>query len=549
MALDVNALKDRAGKLTKTLNPAQLVAIGLLAVVTLLGGMIFLRWAGSPSYSVLFTGLDAKGAQSVVDKLKAEGVPYKLADQGRAVLVPQAKVYDLRLSLSAAGLPKGNTVGYELLDKQGITTSEMTQKVNYQRAVEGELARTLMALDGVENASVHLAIPEDRLFTEDRQPARASVLLRTGAALSDDSVQSIVNLVASSVPNLAPGDVTVADTSGRVLSSPGTSAGAASTRQIQLANDYQRQLGADASAMLSQVFGPGHAVVRVSAQLNFDETQKQTDTYAKGETQILREQTGTETFTGSGSPPGGTLGVTGAPATTTGSNNNYQKNDTTKEYGVDHVVETSKTAPGKVMRLSAAVVLDGSAEPVPPADKVEKLVGAALGLDPARGDTIVVDTIAFDTSVANAAKAAKEKADGAASTSTILGYVRTAVGAIALILVLLFLARGLRSKKSEPVAIPAIGPGSVAAAIAAAQANIAGANPSVLGAAEGAPPALPSAGHPAANGNALGANLPVGLTAELGPSGAGDEDLLRLIDQQPDEMAVLLRGWLADRRS
>ena len=106
MALDVNALKERAGKLTKTLNPAQFVAIGLLAVVTLLGSMMFLRWAGTPSYSVLFTGLDAKGAQSVVDKLKAEGVSYKLADEGSAVLVPQAKVYDLRLSLSAAGLPR-----------------------------------------------------------------------------------------------------------------------------------------------------------------------------------------------------------------------------------------------------------------------------------------------------------------------------------------------------------------------------------------------------------------------------------------------------------
>ena len=543
MALDVNALKERAGRVTKTLNPAQMVAVGLLAVVTLIGGMMFMRWAGTPSYSVLFTGLDAKSAQSVVDKLKAEGVPYKLADEGSAVLVPQAKVYDLRLSLSAAGLPKGGIVGYELLDKQGITTSEMTQKVNYQRAVEGELARTLMALDGVENASVHLAIPEERLYTQERQPARASVLLQAGAGLSDDAVQSIVNLVASSVPNLAPGDVTVADTSGRVLSSPGTNAGASSSRQIQLANDYQRQLGSDASAMLSQVFGPGHAVVRVSAQLNFDETEKQTDTYAKGETQVLREQTATETFTGSGTPPGGTLGVTGAPATTTGSNNNYEKNDASKEYGVDHVVETSKTAPGKVMRLSAAVVLDGSVQPVPEAAKVEKLVGAALGLDPARGDSIVVDTIAFDNSVATAAKAAKAKADGQASTTTIVGYVRTAVGAIALILVLLFLARGLRSKKSEPVAIPALGPGSVAAAIAAAQGTSAvGAAGQVNGLAL---PSAPATGHQ----SGLAADLPAGLTAQLAPSSAGDDDLLRLIDQQPDEMAVLLRGWLADRRS
>jgi len=530
MALDVNALKDRAAKVTKALNPAQLIAVGLLAVVTLIGGMTFMRWAGSPSYSVLFTGLDAKGAQSVVDKLKADGVSYKLADQGSAVLVPQAKVYELRMALSAAGLPKGGTVGYELLDKQGITTSDATQKINYQRALEGELARTLMALDGVENASVHLAIPEEHLFTDDKQPARASVLLKTSTDLSDDGVQSIVNLVASAIPNLAPADITVADTSGRVLSSPGTNAGAASTRQMQLAGDYQRQLGSDASAMLAQVFGPGHAVVRVSAKLNFDETQKQTDTYAQGQTQVLKEQTATETFTGAGSPPGGTLGVTGAPASTTGTNNNYQKNDASKEYGVDHVVETAKQAPGKVQRLSAAVVLDGSAQPVPPADKVEKLVGAALGLDPSRGDTIVVDTISFDQSVAKAAKDAKAKAAGQASTSTILGYVRTGIGALALILVLLFLARGLKQKKTEQVALPEIGPGSVAAAIAAAQA-------AVLTPAEGA---LPAAAPAPASAPAV---------RSLAAASDGDNDVLQLIDQQPEEVAVLLRSWIADRRS
>src|SRR5581483_4490957 len=217
-------------------------AVGLLAVVTLIGGMAFMRWAGTPSYSVLFSGLDAKGAQSVIDKLKADKVPYKLADQGGAILVPQATVYDLRLSLSAAGLPKGGTVGYELLDNQGLTTSDFTQKVDYQRAVEGELARTLMAFAGVDNASVHLAIPQDTLFTDDKQPARASVLLKTSTDLSDEAVQSIVNLVSSAVPNLSPNDVTVADTAGRVLSSPGTSSGATSTRQMQQAGDYQRQL-------------------------------------------------------------------------------------------------------------------------------------------------------------------------------------------------------------------------------------------------------------------------------------------------------------------
>ena len=546
MALDVNALKDRAGKLTKSLNPAQLVAVGLLAVITLVGVMAFMRWASAPSYTVLFSDLDAKSASSVVEKLKAEGVPHKLASEGSAVLVPTDKVYDLRLSLSAAGLPAGGTVGYELLDKHGLTTSEFTPRVDYQRAVEGELARTLMTLDGVDSASVHLAVPEERLFTDDKEPTRASVLLKTSTALGDDSVQSIVNLVASSVPNLAPADVTVADTSGRVLSSAGTTSGAASTRQIELADQYQRQLSADASAMLSQVFGPGHAVVRVSAELNFDETERSTETYAQGETKVLKEQTASEKFTGSGAPPGGTLGVTGAPASTTGTGNNYEKNDTSREYGVDRVVETAKVAPGKVQRLSAAVVLDGSAEPVPPADKVEKLVGAALGIDPERGDTIVVDTISFDQTVAKAAKEAEAKAAGKESTGKILDYVRTGVGALALLLVLFFLIRGLKQKKTD-VALPEIGPGSVAAAITAAQAaagntlghaELPGSIPALVGASTG----QKAAGSP--NAPALPGTVPLPSV-----TGSGEQDLLRLIDQQPEEMALLLRSWLADRRS
>lgn len=526
MALDVNALRERAAKLTKSFNPAQLVIIGLLTVVTLIGAMAFMKWASTPSYSVLFSDLDAKSAASVVEKLKTDGVPYKLSNQGSAVLVPTAKVYDVRLTLSAAGLPASGTVGYELLDKHGLTTSEFTQKVDYQRAVEGELARTLMAVDGVDSASVHLAVPQDRLFTDDKEATRASVLLKTSTPLGDDSVQSIVHLVASSVPNLAPADVTVADTSGRVLSTTGTTSGAASTRQIELADQYQRQLSADASAMLSQVFGPNHAVVRVSAQLNFDETERSTESYAQADPKVLKEQTATEKFTGSGAPPGGTLGVTGQAGATTGTGNNYEKNDTSREFGVDRVVETAKVAPGRVERLSAAVVLDGSAQPVPPADKVEKLVGAALGIDPARGDTIVVDTISFDQSLATAAKEAEAKAAGQASTGTIMGYVRTGVGSIALLLVLLFLAKGMKQKKTEAVTLPELGPGSVAGAIAAAQANAAPVVPAAL------PTAQPHAAAP----------LPAA------PS-HGEDDLLHLIDQQPEEMAVLLRSWLADRRS
>src|SRR5687767_1255749 len=153
--------------------------VALLAVVALVGGFTFLRWVSAPSYGVLYSGLSAEDAGDVVEELKSKGVDYKLQNDGTTILVNEAAVYDTRLELSAAGVPRGGAVGYELLDKQSFTTSEFRQRVDYQRAVEGELSRTLMALEGVESATVHLAIPEETLFEKDEKPTRASVLLRT----------------------------------------------------------------------------------------------------------------------------------------------------------------------------------------------------------------------------------------------------------------------------------------------------------------------------------------------------------------------------------
>src|SRR4051812_27092607 len=189
--MDVNALKEKAQRTFKSFSTPQLTIIGLLGVVTIIGGMAFMKWASAPSYSVLFSGLEPKDAQTITEQLKSDGVPYKLGADGSTVMVPAGKVYDSRLKLSAAGLPKGGTVGYDLLDKEGLTVSDFRQQVDYQRATEGEITRTLLAIDGVENATVHLAIPKDRLFESDREPARASVLLQTAQPLGEDSVQSV----------------------------------------------------------------------------------------------------------------------------------------------------------------------------------------------------------------------------------------------------------------------------------------------------------------------------------------------------------------------
>lgn len=544
--MDASALKLRAERLFKSFAPGQLAIIGLLTVGIAIGAMTFMHWASAPSYSVLFSGLDSKDASDVVSKLKSQGVNYKLTGDGGTLMVPASKVYDLRLAMSAAGLPKGGVVGYEILDKQGLTASEFSQQVGYQRALEGELTRTLMAMHGMESVTVHLGIPQDQLFSDNTQQPRASVLVKTAAPMDYDTVDSIVHLVASSVPGLQPEAVTVADTNGHVLSSDGTSSTGGSTREIQTTQQYESDLAANASAMLAQVYGPGHAVVRVSARLNFDQTDRQTDTYDPKTTTPLRSQSSSETYkagdpSATGTTAAGALGTTATTtATGTGSNStNYQKSDGTTEFGVNHITETSKVAPGKVERLSVAVVLDGGAKPAPDADKVKQVVGAALGLDATRGDNIVVDTMRFDGAKAAASGGSKSSgaaaAGGAGGMGKMIDYARTGLGAVLVLAVLLVLLRRLRRTKVELIDLPALGTGSVATALARA-----GGTGTAVGAG-GAPVGAISV--PVGDGSHGGELVPVGVGA------APSDDVLRMVDQQPDEVAVLLRSWLGDRRA
>ncbi|MEO9238554.1 MAG: flagellar basal-body MS-ring/collar protein FliF, partial [Jatrophihabitantaceae bacterium] len=197
------------------------IAAGLALII---GGYLFSSWASKPSYAPLFTNLSPTDASGIIDKLNTAKTPYQLAANGTEILVPQKDVYTTRLAMSSAGLPSSTTSSYSLLDKEGITTSDFKQHVDYQRALEGELSKTIMSINGVLNAQVHLAIPQNTVFTDGTQKTTGSVLVTTapGTTLTSGQVQSIVNLVASSVPNLSPDQVSVSDSTGKQLSSGGT---------------------------------------------------------------------------------------------------------------------------------------------------------------------------------------------------------------------------------------------------------------------------------------------------------------------------------------
>jgi flagellar M-ring protein FliF len=443
---------ERIRSTLSTISLGQKVVIGLLAVGLLLGGFFFVRWSTAPTLAPLFSNLASSDASAIVDELNAAGVAYELADGGGTIMVENDQVYDLRLSMSGKGLPAGQETGYALLEEQGITTSEFQQQVQYQRAIEGELANTLEALDGVRSAVVHVALPEDEVFVTDQAEPTASVLLdlAPGTALSGEQVQAVTNLVSSSIQDMEPDQVTVADSTGAVLSAPGQGVtAAAGDARSQLEQEYEDRLAANAQVILDRVLGPGHAQVSVRADLDLSQrdTTSTTYTYEEG-TPPISESTTTEDYAGSGAAVGGVLGpentadATGGPGDST-----YNKESTTSNNAVGETVETVQGAPGAINRLTVSVVMDETVAGNLNQTQVQDLIGNAVGLDVARGDDITVASMAFDTTAADQAAAELEAAQEAEQQAQLWSMVKT--GGIALGIALLVLVVWLRSRRRQ----------------------------------------------------------------------------------------------------
>jgi flagellar M-ring protein FliF len=509
-------------------------SVTIFAVIALaIGGYFFATWAGQPTYAPLFSGLAPADASSIVDKLTADGTAYKLADGGSTILVPQDSVYAVRIKMSGAGLPAQGDAGYSLLDKQGVMTSEFMQQVTYRRALEGELAKTIKSIDSVTAATVHLAIPQKDVFTDSQQPPTASVLVTTGTrTLSADKVQAIVHLVASSVEGLDPANVTVVGANGRVLSNAGASSGG-SDSQSSLTSSYEQRLNTSLQHLLDQVLGPGHSAVQVTADLNFDATETKTQTYTSDPTTPpLSESKKTEAYTGTGTPAGGILGPDNiqVPAGA-GGNGTYQQSTETRNNAVGMVTQVRKSAPGAVKKLSVAVIVDSTTAKVDNA-QLQQLVSSAVGLDPQRGDMIAVSSMAFGQSGANAEASAIADAKKVEAGKLQQQYVQMGLiaGAILVLLILAMIA-GRKKRKNDRAELTA----DANAALVEMQAAI-----------EQARAKLALEGNGGVVPNALeGAPGTPGASAERD---ARQREITAMVEKQPDEVAQLLRGWLADRR-
>jgi len=505
-------------------------AVTIVAVLALvIGGYFFATWASKPSYSILFNNLSTKDASAIVESLQKAGAAYELANNGQTILVPQDQVNDLRLSLSGQGLPGDAATGYALLDQQGITTSDFMQHTNYQRALEGELATTIKSIDGVEAATVHLVMPQKDVFADNQDKTTASVLVQSSPSkpLSNQQVQAIVHLVASSVEGLDPTQVTVAGADGKILSAGGgaTVASGGDSGADSETVAYQNRLNTSLQNMLDSVVGPGHAVVTTTAQLDFDQTETKSKNFsADPALPALSESISREAYNGNGTGTGGVLGPDNIQVpngvTSSSGTGQYEQSSATRNNTLNTVEETRRAAPGAVQRLNVAVLLDSTTAGAVDSAQVQQLVSTAAGIDATRGDTIAVAAMPFDTSAAAAAKDSLAASIAAEKSAKQTSLIKVAA-MVAVVLILMFLAwrASRRSKKRK-----ALSPGE-------------------LKHLEDMQAALE-----VQRLAALNATIPSPAIAGPAPDVLAREERQREIEQmvedQPEEMATLLRGWL-----
>ena len=503
-------------------------------VAILFAAFFVFRWASTPSYAPLFTNVAAADASAIVDELEAAGTPYQLSDGGATILVPRAEVYDERIRLSGEGLPSEGSSGYAILDKQDLSTSQFQEETGYKRAMEGELQKTIEALDPVDTAVVHLALPQKELFSEEEKPSTASVLVQTrpGDSLTPEQVQAVVHLVASSVEGLDPKQVTVADSTGKVLTTSGDGFDTAADTRSQQVKAFEDKMSGSVQAMLDKVLGAGNTAVQVTADLNFDKTTTNTKRYFTDPKAVpLSDTTLTETYTAPGTPGvGGVVGPDGQLDPTAGSGRkgdatNYRKEQRTADNAVGETTEQREAAPGTVDSLHVGIVLDQEAAGnVTPAE-VKSLVSSGLGIDTTRGDTVEVTSMAFDRTSQEAATKAIAAAKAADDRAALMSMLKTA--ALVLVIAGLFFAAWLRSRKRAKLR-------DEAASYVVEQIRR----------------------RDAVDQTQLVPVLPAPAPLELDPAvidqanlrAAARDEIAAMVERQPEEVAQLLRGWLVDSR-
>ena len=566
-------------KLAGTLTGGQLT--GLVMVFVAVVGVVIASayWISQPEYALLVADMDAETASSVVSRLKSAKVRYQLDDGGRSVRVPTERVDELRLEFASGGLPSAGRIGFEIFDRPAFGTTEFLEHVNYRRALEGELARTISTLSEVSSARVHIAMAKDSLFLDQAQPAKASVVLklRNNRPLPAATARGIAGLVAGSVESLRPESVTILDTFGRPLSRPEDDGAPAAGLQFDRQQQIERDLSSKVVALLEPVVGAGRVRVNVSAVLKADTVEETEERFDPNGVVRSRQtsfdaatlaavnggvagaranqppalSTSTATVPANAAntaapPPAGTNPTTppnpNSPATpasvmTAGpTGTGSSRSSETTNYEVGRVTRHTLSPQGQLARLSVAVILDDERTTTKAADgttatttkaweqaglqRIQKLVTAAVGLDQQRGDQLTVENIAFETP----AEIAEPPAPGVGQQvlEGMKTYWPSALRGVGIILVASFAIFGVLRPLARRTATIAAAPSLPAPAAAARLPTVQEMEGTIDAELEAA-----RAGQPK--------RLPV-LSKRVA----------KLASDEPEQLARIVRGWIAE---
>ncbi|MDH5542309.1 MAG: flagellar basal-body MS-ring/collar protein FliF [Nitrospinota bacterium] len=399
------------------------IALSAVGVFMIVGILLTAYLSGGDNYTLLYSNLSQEDTLAVTEKLKERLVPFRLDNGGKVIMVSTKNIYQLRLELAGEGIPSGGGIGFELFDQSTFGMTEFIQNLNFRRALQGELQRTINSIGIVKSSRVHIVIPKDSFFEEDRKKTTASVVLelRGNRRPSDEQIQSILNLVASSVEGLDPNSITVVDHKGNLLSFPeeDNDVHRLTVKQMEYKSAIENNLESRIRTMIERISGKGKVVVRVSAKVNFRQTQQTEEIYDPNSQVARSEQRLEEKSTGA-SMPSGIAGVQSnlpaeaqaeaalsRPATAS-------KVNETVNYEINKTVKTIMEPTSELEKLSVAVLVDGKYTETQNSDgamvrtfqplgdeeraRIDSLVRSAIGFDPARQDKVTIESMQFDTS-------------------------------------------------------------------------------------------------------------------------------------------------------
>ena len=549
MADNTSGLGNIFGIFNKLSFQQRMLITAIIVVTFVLIGFVMFMF-NQTNYSTLYSHLEPEDAAEIVQYLKSQKIPYQLANEGTTIKVPREKLYDVRLSLAAQGIPNSGIVGYEIFDKSNIGMSDFMQKLNYKRALEGELARTISEERGVKSARVQIVIPEKSVFKDEQKKPTASVTLKlkSGAKLSDGNIKAIQHLVASSVEGLQPNDVTVVDTRGHLLSKKYDDAPLpySESKQYEMKRNIENYLSHKAQSLLETVLGYGNAIVKVNADLDFKRVEKTLESYDPDSQVAISEQLIKST-------QGGKSVGDSSQASTINTITNYELSKT-----IEKIMEGS----GNIKRITVAVVVNGVKKEVKEGDatktvveprsdeelnKLKTIIMQAVGYDQTRNDEISIVSVPFENQMTDNTQVVETSPLG--NMEELSRLITMVIAIIASMLVLKSLFKKLKNEKIE---IAALGPGFVDNSLGELMPSF-GANGSarVIGGGKEAVPAINGikrkslAERKAALLESSG-DIEEEISDEALEKKVRREKIANYVEKNPAEAAKLINAWLRE---